>query len=223
MAVLGIVAGLCLRGVWGGTTPLVALAALALYIAALDAIEPLAQEVDQADRADSYPQIRGDLMLKHLAVHAGVMLLVGLLGAAAALAGGATSTGVAVVLVCFLPAVWAPLSGAVITTLMGAPEPFKDGQLLPPEVAGMKIALRAAWPLIVSVLGMVPVVIAHRTDVDGNEPAAAAAQAATFVLVIVAFTGAWVKYREPAKLWWQTFLEQGQEAQRERQQSRGTR
>ena len=53
--VLAAVAGLAMRGVWSGTTPLVLLAGLALWIAALDAAEPLGQEIDHPGRTDAFP------------------------------------------------------------------------------------------------------------------------------------------------------------------------
>ena len=62
----------------------------------------------------------------------------------------------------FLPAAWCGAAGAIVSTAMWAPDPFKDGQLLPPEVAGMKLAFRTAWPLIVAIIGTLPVVAARR-------------------------------------------------------------
>ena len=59
VAALGAVAGLCAYGTWRGTTPLIIVAGIALFIAALDAIEPLAQEVDHPDRAQGVPVERG--------------------------------------------------------------------------------------------------------------------------------------------------------------------
>ena len=72
---------------------------------------------------------------------------------------------------------------------MGAPEPSKDGALLPPEVAGMKIFFRSAWPLILAVIGSLPVLVAHRVQQHMDEtgtpgsPLGSAATAAIFVLV----------------------------------------
>ena len=40
---------------WAGTTPLVVLAGLALFVAGLDTVEPLAQEVDHPSRRDASP------------------------------------------------------------------------------------------------------------------------------------------------------------------------
>ena len=65
-----------LRGVWNGTTPLLVPAGLALWVAALDAIEPLAQETDHPGLRDGYPLAEGELMVRHLAVPAVVMVVV---------------------------------------------------------------------------------------------------------------------------------------------------
>src|SRR5262249_60236998 len=77
----------------------------------------------------------------------------------------------------FPPVAWCGPAGAVVSTVMAAPEPFKDGQLLPPEVAGMKLALRTVWPLLVALAGTLPVVAARRAHVNGNSPIPAAIQA----------------------------------------------
>ena len=63
---LSIAAGFALRGVWAGTTPLVVAAGLALWVAALDAVEPLGQEVDHPGRTDGFPIERGRLHVGHL-------------------------------------------------------------------------------------------------------------------------------------------------------------
>jgi hypothetical protein len=125
-------------------------------------------------------------------------------------------------LVLLLPAVWGGAAGAAVSVTMGAPEPFKDGQLLPPEMAGMKVAARTAWPLIVAVIGSLPVLAAQRADTTGHDGLLAAGQAAIAAMIVVAGTVAWVRFREPAKVWWKQFLEEGQNAAKERQSTRGT-
>ena len=52
---LGIVAGFAAGGAWKGTTPLVIVAGVALFVAALDALEPLAQEMGPPDPAGQLP------------------------------------------------------------------------------------------------------------------------------------------------------------------------
>lgn len=217
LVVLGAAGGICLSAAYHGTTPLVALAAIAAYLAGLDAIEPLSQEIDQSDRADAIPLDKGDLLLRHIAVPAVVAALVGLVGAAAAVALNRTVESVELAAVLFLPAAWCGAAGAIISTAMGAPDPFKDGQLLPPEVAGMKLAFRTAWPLIVAIIGTLPVVAARRANTTGNPPLPVAAQAGIAALLVACFIGAWLKFREPARAWWKSFQDEGQQAAKERQ------
>jgi hypothetical protein len=221
MFLLGIIAGVALHGAYHGTTPLVALAGVALYLAALDAIEPMAQEVDQADRSDALPVERGPLLARHAAVPAVMMAVVGLPGLAVAIALNRTGEAAGVAGVAFLPAVLAAAAGAAISVVMGAPEPVKDGQLLPPEVAGMRIALRTVMPLVVSVVGTLPVVFARRAADAGFSPVLGAVQAAFLPLLLVALTFAWVRFREPAKVWFAKMMEESQQAAKAREAQRG--
>ncbi len=88
-----------------------------------------------------------------------------------------------------LPAAWCGAAGAIISTAMGAPEPFQDGQLMPPEFAGMKLALRTAWPLIVAIIGTLPVRgRAGPPHTNGMSPIPAAAQAGVAALLVAAMT-----------------------------------
>jgi hypothetical protein len=222
MLLLGGVAGLLLHLAYHGTTPLVAVAAVALYIAALDAVEPLAQEIDQADRSDAVPIERGVLLLRHVAAPAVVMLLVGLVGFAVAVALNRTAEAAAIAGIALLPAAWASGAGAATSTVMGTPEPMQDGQLLPPEVAGMRIAFRTAWPLILSVIGTLPVVAAARAASNDGSPVASAAQAAFLPLLVIALTAAWIRFREPAKAWFAKAMRESQEAAKAREAQRRT-
>ena len=62
-------------GAWRGTTPLIIVTGIALWAAALDVIEPLAQELDHPDRWAGYPVAYGDLLLRHLVAPAMVLLV----------------------------------------------------------------------------------------------------------------------------------------------------
>ncbi len=55
MLALAIVAGLSLGAMWRGATAMFIVAGLALYLAAYDAVEPIAQEIDHPTRWESYP------------------------------------------------------------------------------------------------------------------------------------------------------------------------
>jgi hypothetical protein len=48
-------------------------------------------------------------------------------------------------------------------------------------------------------------------------PIPAAAQAGVAALLVAAMTVAWLRFREPAKAWWRRYMEEGQQAARDRQ------
>src|SRR5207237_3834791 len=72
-------AGLALRGAWSGTTPLVVVAGLCVFVAALDVVEPLAQEVDHPDLGESLPMPEGRLHVRHLPALVAAMVPLGLI------------------------------------------------------------------------------------------------------------------------------------------------
>ncbi len=89
----------------------------------------------------------------------------------------------------------------------------------------MKIFFRAAFPVIVSILGGVPVVVAHRVqkDVEAGLPGSslgAAATVAILALAIVTLVAIYVRYRDAMKLWWQRTMEESQQAAKQRQATR---
>jgi hypothetical protein len=212
LVLLGAIAGLCLRGVFDGTTPLLFGAGLALYVAALDAVEPLAQEADQLDRADSYPIERGDLLLRHLAAPVLVMLCVGLVAWAAALITAPEAITLEVGAVMLLPTALMGMAGAVVSVVMSIPseaaaEPL-DAQVLMPEMAGARVVMRSAFPPALAVLGCTPIAAAREWLADGLSPAAGAASVAVFLIIPIGLVVAYVRFREPAKVWWRAALEQ---------------
>ena len=86
--------------------------------------------------------------------------------------------------------------------------------------AGMKLAFRTAWPLIVALIGTLPIVTSRRAFTNGNSPIPAAVQAGVGALLVAAFTVAWLRFREPARAWWKRYMEEGQQAARDRQAAR---
>ena len=78
--VLGAAAGLAVRGMWSGTTPLIAVAGIATFIAALDATEGLSQDIDHPTLRDSFPVAAGRIHLLHLAAPCVVMVVAGGVG-----------------------------------------------------------------------------------------------------------------------------------------------
>lgn len=207
LVILAVAAGLALRGVWDGTTPLLIAAGLALWVAALDAVEPLSQETDHPTRTDAMPRERGEVLVRHLPVPTVVMVVLAGLAVAAAVAGGARSDEVAVLGVAVLPLAAGATAGAVISVLMGAPKPVSEFALATPEIAGAKTAMRTIWPPLVAVAGTLPVWAGARATDAGGDPLAAAVTAGAVAVVIAGITAGWVRHREAIHLWWEVTTE----------------
>jgi hypothetical protein len=223
LVLLGIAAGLCVRATWNGTTPLVIVAGLALFVAATDAFEPLAQQVDQADLSSALPVDTGSLLTRHLASGTIVMLVVALIAAAAGVLVEPSSTAVAIAAVMVLPVALTSAAGGVVSVVMGAPAPAPEGnQLLPPEVAGMKIVLRAVWPILLTLIGLAPIVVARIANEHDSGPVAAAAAVDCVGILAAWGTALWVRFREQLHRGWQNLLEQTAAQQSERGKARAS-
>lgn len=204
---LGVVAGVAARGAWSGTTPLVVVAGLAMFVAALDTVEPLGQDLDHPDRAASVPVVAGSLHVRHLATAFVVTLLAAAVGVLAAVVVGpdralAAEIGAAVL----LPAAAAAVAGAAGSAITS--DPASRGEyaaMLPPEAVGSVAAIRLVWPPAMAVGGVLPVLAARAaytsTDPAAPAPATAAVSAALVVLLVVGFVAAWVRFRDDARAW----------------------
>jgi hypothetical protein len=211
LALLGVAAGLCVRATWAGTTPLFVVAALALFVAAIDAFEPLAQQVDQADLSDALPVSTGSLLERHLPSGLIVMLVVTLIAGLAGAVVQPSSTAFEIAAVMVMPAAFAAAAGGVASIVMGAPSPAPEGdQMMPPEVAGMRVMLRAAWPVLLALLGVAPILLARLANEEGGPPVAVAAACGVVALIAGALTAVWVRRREDLHRWWKNLLEQSQ-------------
>jgi hypothetical protein len=187
LVLLAVVAGLALRGVWAGTTPLLALAGAALFLAGLDAAEAMSQDLDHPSLSGSTPVDSGGLRVRHLAVAAAVMVVVAAIGAVAALLVDPGGGGLALALICGPPAAMGGVAGAA-ASLVGVPDPM-EALLMPPEVTGAFQAFRVLRPLLLAIAGTLPV-LAARAAANAGASALAGAGAATggvtlgFVLVV---------------------------------------
>jgi hypothetical protein len=221
MAALTVVAAVALHIAYHDTAPAVLVAALALYLVGLDAIEPLAQEIDQIDRADAIPVERGLLLVHHLPASALLLAGLGVLGGAVAFALDRTTTALSITAVSALPAMWAAGAGAAISVAGEESEPTSNtNQMLPPEVAGMRLLVRSVLPVVICVAGTLPVIGARVADANDMAPLGGALQGALGATLVIAGTAAWLRYREPAKIWWRNTLKEGQEESRRRAQGK---
>ena len=203
----GVVAGICLRGVANGTIPLVIVAGLALYLAALDGVESMAQEADHPGRNEAIPRPIGDLLVRHLGVGALVMTLVALVGAGVGVAVEPSLGALAVAAIAVPAAALAASGGAALSVLQGIQEPSATWDLIPPEVAGMRSAFRIAGPPVLAVIGCLPVALARSALENGGDPFGAATTGAIIALIFTALAAGWLHQREQIKAWFRDLQE----------------
>ncbi len=194
MVLLGAAAGASLRGVWAGTAPLVVVAGLALWLAALEAVEPLAQEVDAADLRDSYPRAEGWVELRHLAVPCVVMAAVAAVGIGAALPLGQVGLVLGIGGSTALPAVTCAVAGAAVSVVR-APPLADVGNNLMPELTGLRALFRELVPPVLATAGLLPVLAARAVAAHHHSGTAAAANVAVVLLIIPVAVGAWIHTR----------------------------
>ena len=208
MALLSVLAAVCLVAVWRGTTPALVVSGLALFMLGLDVIEPLSQEVDQPDRTDALPVERGLLLTQHLLVPALATIpfvIIGIVTAWALEPHGMTL--VAGVLI-GIPAALAGVTGAVINAVKGAPDPLSEansGLYMPPEVSGMTTVVRAAWPPVVAIIGSTPAVALVKANENGDNIPAALVRTALGIGMVCFLTAGWVRQREKIRAAFRNF------------------
>ena len=198
--VLAAAAGLLGAGAWAGTKALIVPAGLCAYLAALDAIEPLAQQLDHPDREESTPRPIGSVRVLLLIVPMVALTLLGLIGILAAIAAGApVGTAFAVGLPTAVATGVLACAGAAVSTIKG-PDLPEDAAMLTPEIAGTKAIFRMGYPPLCGVLGMVPVLFGQAAAQRGVAPGGPAAQIVLpLVGVIGGLTLAWVRFRDELK------------------------
>jgi hypothetical protein len=196
VAALGIVAGLCAYGTWRGTTPLILVAGVALFIAALDAIEPLAQEIDHPDRAQGVPIERGELYLRHMVVPVVVMALAGILGLAAAAILDPAPSLFAIGAITIVPVAFAAAAAAAFAVVLGAPKAGGAMTMTFPEAATIGLIFRQVFPPLLVALAIAPVIGAREAAHQHGDPFQVALLAAIPALVIAAGVVAFLRTRK---------------------------
>jgi hypothetical protein len=199
------------------TSPLFGLLLLgALFLAGLESLEPLSQEIDRPDITDGLPIERGWIYAHHLVASSVLLVAVAIIGAATALLVdpelGPMAFAVAI------PMVWSAAMGPVVvtvldapsapspTTLLGAPR-NAETSLVPPEFAGFSTAFRTLLPVAISAAGTVPVFVA-RFAAD----AASVGRSLVGLALFTAIAVLWVRRRDPWAAKVRTFFEEGRAA-----------
>lgn len=207
MKLLNMTAAFALVLTWRGTTPLVVVAGLALFVLGLDVVEPLSQEVDQPDRTDALPLERGYLMAKHLVVPALASLVFLPAGVLVAYIMEPTASTVGYAFLLGIVALLGGVAGAAINAVKGAPDPLggaNESLALPPEVSGMGTVIRSAWPPAVSVIACLPVLalrhgVENQLDILGNT-----LRAVGGVVILLVLVSGWVRQRDAIHAFFRT-------------------
>jgi hypothetical protein len=183
VAGLGIVAGLAAGGAWNGTTPLVVVAGAALFVAALDALEPLAQEMDHPTRRDSFPVLPGRLATASLAVPTVVLAVTTAIGAGIAVA--VLGVPAAPLLVTVIPATAGAVAGGTASLVL---EPVSAAELMSrypvPEAAGPVLVARLGFAPGLAIAGWLPLLAGRAALHEKFAPAPAVFQSGVAVVGI---------------------------------------
>jgi hypothetical protein len=214
LMLLAVVAGLALRGAWSGTTPLIAVAGVALYLIGLDSVEALGQETDHPSRLETAPHDPGYVHVRHLPAAVALTLVIAVVGAAAAVAVHAQGDQALVAVVCAVPAALGAVAGGAVSVLGGEVSMDDTWMLVPPEAAGTGLVIRTALPPGLAIAGTLPVLAARHAFDQGQGPVPAAALAGAGVLVLFLLVAGWVLVRHDIQTWWHSearrgFLEPG--------------
>lgn len=185
-------------GVWQGTTALIVVGGMCSFVAGLDALEPLAQEIDHGPLVGLAAVPRGAVLARHLIVPGALLVVLGLLSAAL-LVPFVPSSVFGIVLVTAVVAPLAGVAGAAISVLRDGEGPGAqaiDQLMFPPEAVGMRLLYRMALPPAVAVAGFAPVLTARRAVTAGTDPVAAATATGLVVAILAGAVVLWVRYHD---------------------------
>ncbi|MFM2079015.1 MAG: hypothetical protein RJA49_2905 [Actinomycetota bacterium] len=217
MAALAAGMGVLQAMVVRGTTPAFLGTAILGFVLGLEAMEPLSQEVDQADRADALPVDRGELMARHLLAPATLLVPFGFVAAIAAwLTLGANSDALVPSLILGVPTLLGAACGGVVSIVRDMPDPTSGATqqaFMPPEMVGFTTAIRLAWPIVVSALTTCTVLLPRAAFRLGTDTVAASVRGAVGVLLVVMLVYQWVRVRDRLRRKIRAFMDEGRNYQ----------
>lgn len=198
LVAFGAIAGVALGFTWQGARPAFLVAAIALYLAGYDAVEPIAQEVDHPSRWDDIPQEHGRILLMHLPAAVVVMLLVCTIAAATTLLMVPSSVVFELAPITIPVAALATTLGATVSTVLGSPDMSQMMAGLGADMMGFVLLLRLVAPPALTVAALAPLLAA------GSDPAAVntvkVQNYLTWPLLLVVVAGMYVYSKKPARI-----------------------
>ncbi len=197
LALLGATAGVSLGLMWRGATPMVVVAGLALYIAAYDAVEPVAQEIDHPTRWESFPEDSGRVLLGHMPAAAIVMIFVTMVTGGVALLLVPAKVVFALAPFMVIVAACGAVAGAAVSTTLGTPNP-SSLMGLGPDLMGWVMAARLVLPPAIAVAALLPLLAAgHNPDLVQT---AKVNNIGVYPVFAIFGAGMWLRYRKPGHL-----------------------
>lgn len=178
-ALLGILAGAVAVAAWRAAPVALLVPGLLLFVAALDFVEPLAQEADHPTRRRLLPAEASWLISRHLVAPAvAIGVVVGIAALTAALAGGSVATALSVGALVVVPVA---VALACCAAFSASSDPY--AYLLTPQIG---YAVSAAPVVGAALLVGIPLLIAHGAQSQGAAVAPAAAEGAIMVALVAA-------------------------------------
>ncbi len=165
LTLLGASAGLAYAS--RSTHLLIIAGGAALFVAALDVVEPFAAELDHPTSLLTYGVSIRMVLLRNLA--APIAAIVGLALVAAAALTAIVGGHAPLVFACAVSAALAALAGSTLNVILGPPPASQlAGMFMLPEVYGIVLLVRQGLPPAVAIAGLAPVVVASaQGDVAG--------------------------------------------------------
>ena len=172
-------------GAWLGTTPLIVVAGIATFVAALDVTEGLAQELDHPTLVDAQPVASGRLYLRHLATPLVVLAVLAAVPVVALLALGHADTTIGVALLTAITAVIGACAGAALSITLGPPNFASQALMLFPEQIGILMVARQAVAPLLAIAGFLPLALAVHA-MNSDLPVLDTARGAVTPVVVIA-------------------------------------
>jgi hypothetical protein len=192
VAGLAMIAGISLGAMWQGTTALIAVVGVALYLAAIEVIEPLSQELDHPGILELIPIAPGRVILGHIlsaiAAMTAVWAVVGAVAVASALD---WNVGIASAIAVLPAATAAVAAGGLSIKRFDSP-----ALVVPAEVEGPRMLYRLLWPPMLTLAGAVPVVVARNADISGSPLVPPTVLTAFLVGLVAVAAVAWIRFRD---------------------------
>jgi hypothetical protein len=171
-------------GAWLGTTPLVVVAGIASFVAALDVTEGLAQEIDHPTITDMTPANTGYLYLRHLAAPAAVLGGIAAAPVVALVVLGRGSVTIDVALLTAITAAVGACAGGALSITLGPPNFASQALMLFPEQIGVLMLARQMIAPMLAIAGFLPLALAVHAAHNGK-PIVDTASAAVGPIVIL--------------------------------------